>query len=380
MNGDRREVGDALDADGPGRSDSSTWALFRDWCVATEQSALPADPSLLARFLDAHPAGVSTQRRRVAVIDRVHRRCGLAEPGHTVTVRLALNDRRREKAASVRAAAAAIIEQVPVDGWPSGLFGRRDAMILTLLASGMTPTEITVMRRGDIAVDSDDLVISGDHRIPGNLFGDRPGHRPVQIYRRWAQVQSILDRAATTRMVADTLDPNRAPTARTCQTTDSVPAAHASEPLLVRIDRWGHTPWGPDPLTRTSATVLAQAHLTRQPPTHRDRTATPGAGRDTAAAPALHDDCFLDSNYYAHGTAARRRAHERLSDMGSRLDEINDRIESLLYRLADIENALDPERAEHGVKDVRRNRATGQFHGGGIRVDFASPVNPARLR
>ncbi|WP_304119209.1 hypothetical protein, partial [Mycolicibacterium bacteremicum] len=72
--------------------------------------------------------------------------------------------------------------------------------------------------------------------------------------------------------------------------------------------------------------------------------------------------------------------HERLSDMGSRLDEINDRIESLLYRLADIENALDPERAEHGVKDVRRNRATGQFHGGGIRVDFASPVNPARLR
>lgn len=333
MNGDRREVGDALDADGPGRSDSSTWALFRDWCAATDQSALPADPSLLARFLDAHPAGVSTQRRRVAVIDRVHRRCGLAEPGHTVTVRLALNDRRREKAASVRAAAAAIIEEVPVDGWPSGLFGRRDAMILTLLASGMTPTEITVMRRGDIAVDSDDLVISGDHRIPGNLFGDRPGHRPVQIYRRWAQVQSILDRAGSTRMVADTLDPNRAPAAKPCPPPKVVPAARASEPLLVRIDRWGHTPWAPDPLTRISASVLARAHLTRQPPTHRGHITEPGADRETGVLASVPDDVVLDKCYYAYGTAARRNAHERLSDMGERLEEVESRIDALLRQL-----------------------------------------------
>ena len=364
MNTERRWVGSALEGAGSDRS-GSTWSLFCDWCIAADRSALPATASTLARFLDAHPAATSTQRRRVAVIDRVHRRGGLAEPGHTVTVRLALNDRRREKAASVRAAAAAIIEQVPVDGWPSGLFGRRDAMILTLLASGMTPTEITVLRRGDIAVDSDDLVISGDHRIPGNLLGDRPGHRPVEIYRRWAQIQSILDRSGSTRMVADTLDPSRVHAAQPCPPPNVVPAAHASEPLLVRIDRWGHTPWGPDPLTRTSATMLARAHLTRQPPIHRDRTAPPRAGRDTAAAPALHENPMLDNNYYAHGITARRRAHERLSDTTSRLDEIDERIESLLHRLAGIEHALDTERAGHGAQEAHRKHATRQSQEGG---------------
>ncbi|OZE28287.1 hypothetical protein CH262_02910 [Rhodococcus sp. 05-2255-1e] len=327
---------DAADRAGRDLSGLPTWALFCDWCVATAHLALPATASTLARFLVAHPAAASTQRRRVADIDTAHRRRGLAEPGKTVTIRLAVNERRREQADRVRAAAASIIGQVPANGWPGGLFGRRDAMILTLLASGMTPTEITVLRRGDIIVDSSDLVVSEDHRITSNLFGDRPGHEPVAIYRRWAQIQAILDGAATTRMVADALDPNRASAAIACPPPDVVPTARASEPLLVRIDRWGHTPWAPDPLTRTSASVLARAHLTRQPPTHRDRIATPGHSGDTTATPAVQDDVVLGGSYYAYGIAARRRAHERLSDLGSRLDEIDERIEALLCRLDDI--------------------------------------------
>ncbi|WP_145976550.1 hypothetical protein [Rhodococcoides fascians] len=73
----------------------------------------------------------------------------------------------------------------------------------------MTPTEMTALRRGDIGVENSDLVVSGDHRIAAHLFGDRPGHDPVAIHRRWAQVQSLLDAAATTHMVAAALDPNR---------------------------------------------------------------------------------------------------------------------------------------------------------------------------
>lgn len=331
---------DAPDRAGRDLSGSPTWALFRDWCAATEHSALPADPATLTEFLDAHPSTSSTQRRRVADIDIVHRRSGLAEPGHTVTTRLAVNERRRDRTARVRAAATSIIETIPTHGWPHGMFGRRDALILTLLASGMTPTEMTALRRGDIGVENSDLVVSGDHRIAAHLFGDRPGHDPVAIHRRWAQVQSLLDAAATTRMVAAALDPNRTPdSSSSSNSNDAVPAAHANDPLLVRIDRWGHTPWAPDPLTRRSASALTRAHLTGQSPTHPGRITEPGAGRDTTVVHSAWGDVVLDQGYYVRGTAARRDAHERLSDMGARLDEVEDRIDDLLRRLGDIDVA-----------------------------------------
>lgn len=363
MSGDCQRVGDALDSAGLGRSGSSTWLLFCDWCAATDHPPLPADPPTLAQFLDAHPAASSTQRRRVADIDSVHRRSGLAEPGHTVTIRLALGERRSERTTRVRAAAASIIETIPAHGWPQGLFGRRDAMILTLVASGMSPTEITGLRRGDITIDNSDLVVCGDHRIPSELFGDRPGHGPVAIYRRWAQIQTLLDNAATTRMVAAALDPTRSPGADA--SVDAVPAAHTSEPLLVRIDRWGHTPWTPDSLTRRSAVVLTRAHLAGRPPIHRLRTADHDATA-SRAIPLEQDDLVLDGSYYAHGNAARRRAHEQLSDMGARLDEVDDRIDDLLHRLADIADVLDPERVENtAVEDARCGTAGGYFGGGG---------------
>ncbi|MBY6709138.1 MULTISPECIES: recombinase [unclassified Rhodococcus (in: high G+C Gram-positive bacteria)] len=338
MNADRQELGGALGPAGLDRSGSSTWALFRDWCAATERPALPADPSTLAQFLTAHPAAASTQRRRVADIDAVHRRSGLPEPGHAVTIRLAVNGRRRELTAHFRAAATSMIETIPTHGWPHALFGRRDAMILTLVASGMTSTEITVLRRGDITIDGADLVVRGNHRITEDLFGDRSGHGPVAIYRRWAQVQSILDGAVTNRMMADALDPARAGAPRTGDARELIPAARANDPLLVRIDRWGHTPWAPDPLTGRSASILARAHLTGQSPTHRGRITGPGEVPDTAD-PWFEDDFVLDENYYAHGTLARRRAHQRLSDVGARLDEVENRIEELLRKIDSIDVA-----------------------------------------
>ena len=72
---------DASDRAGRDLSGSPTWALFRDWCAATEHSALPADP---------------------------------------VTTRLAVNERRRDRTASVRAAATSIIETIPTHGGPTG--------------------------------------------------------------------------------------------------------------------------------------------------------------------------------------------------------------------------------------------------------------------
>ncbi|MGI1850066.1 hypothetical protein ACRRDU_24360, partial [Rhodococcus sp. SJ] len=63
------------------------WALFADWCTATDHRSIPATPGTLALFLQEHPAAVATQRRRLSAITTVHPRHGYPAPGHTETVR-----------------------------------------------------------------------------------------------------------------------------------------------------------------------------------------------------------------------------------------------------------------------------------------------------
>src|SRR3546814_12842036 len=69
------------------RSAEHTWALFFDWCAATDRPSLPAAPSTLAEFLADHPASVATQRRRVAAVNAAHRTRGMTEPGRSVPIR-----------------------------------------------------------------------------------------------------------------------------------------------------------------------------------------------------------------------------------------------------------------------------------------------------
>src|SRR5258708_34996893 len=114
------------------RTASHTWALFADWCAATGRVALPAQPETLAEFLADHPAQLGTHRRRVTAINSAHRQRGLSEPGRAHAVHAALATRRYQRLQAVADALDEAIGQLPVSGWPHGLFGRRDALVLTL--------------------------------------------------------------------------------------------------------------------------------------------------------------------------------------------------------------------------------------------------------
>jgi len=85
------------------------------------------------------------------------------------------------------------MRQLPVGGWPQGLFGRRDAMVLTLVAAGLTYTEIAALRRGDVRRQGHELAV--DSARPWRLgpAGESAEHGPVPVYSRWARVQEILD-------------------------------------------------------------------------------------------------------------------------------------------------------------------------------------------
>ena len=72
------------------RTYAADWALFTDWCAATDTTALPADPHVVVDFLIGCPAAPGTQRCRVAAIDHHHTAHGHQRPGETVAVRAAL--------------------------------------------------------------------------------------------------------------------------------------------------------------------------------------------------------------------------------------------------------------------------------------------------
>ena len=222
----------------------------------------------------------------------------------------------------------------------------RDALILTLVSGGLTYREISVLRRGDIEVAGLDLIVSGLHRVSPDMLGSHGRSGPVSVYRRWAQVQTMLDRFASISALREFLDPDRSPS---MSASPVMTEQHAKEPLVVRIDRWGYTPWTPEPLTVQSLSALTRAHRTGRPPAHRPRILWTANDPDSAVlqgAEPGRSGFVLDNAYYEHGIRARRDAHIRLAELDDRFDDINDRVDDLLRTLVDI---LD----EHDEHDER---------------------------
>ena len=319
------------------RTVSHTWALFVDWCSATGHVALPAQPEALAEFLADHPGQPGTHRRRVTAINAVHRQAGLPEPGRAHAVHAALATRRHQWLQAVADILGERIRQLPVGGWPQGLFGRRDALILTLVAAGLTYTEIAALRRGDMRRQGHELVI--DSARPWRLgpAGESAEHGPVPVYSRWARVQEILDGFPNARMLAHYFELPPEPVAdRPAPVLD---AGAAERPLIVSIDRWGYTPLHAKPMSAQSIAAITSAHLSGEAPAHRRRTPLPTTGMETATRPAREDSreaTALDPRYYRRGVTARRRAAAWLTDVVDELDGVADRAEQLLEQLAAI--------------------------------------------
>jgi hypothetical protein len=311
--------------------------LFLDWCAATGRVALPAQPETLAEFLADHPARLGTHRRRVTAINSAHRQNGFSEPGRAHAVQAALATHRYLRLQAVGDVVDKCIRQLPVSGWPQGMFGRRDALILTLVAAGLTHSEIAALRRGDIRRQGHGLVIDSGRkwRLGAGLEPDE--HGPTAVYSRWARVQEILDGFPNARMLAHYFEHSPEPMAdRPAPVLD---VRVIEEPLIVSIDRWGYTPLRPTPISEQSIAAITRAHLLGQAPAHRRRTPPPRVGIGAGARPpreGAQDTATLDSRYYRRGVTARRRAHTWLTSVGDELDGVSSRAEELLEQLAAI--------------------------------------------
>ncbi|MGU3586390.1 hypothetical protein ACLBYD_24875 [Rhodococcus sp. C26F] len=307
------------------------WMLFADWCTAADHRPIPATPDTLALFLHEHPATVATQRRRLSAINAVHTGHGYPAPGRTETVRRHLDAARASRLDRLGRLLVQRAAELPITGWPSGLFGRRDALLLVLAATGMTFVDITRLRRRDLRLDGNTLVVttqSGERfRLgPDSETGDNPA---AAMYRRWAEIQAFLDLYPGTHLLRHHLtDP-------TAIISDLLDAEQARQPLLCPIDRWGHLPHG-QPMTAQSVSALVRAHLSGQVPIRR---ALPVLPQDDTGAP-VEADIILDPGYYDRGTTARHRDIEALEDLNDVFDEIEARTDALLENLVGVLEGL----------------------------------------
>ncbi|BAH56185.1 hypothetical protein [Rhodococcus opacus] len=316
--------------------DRHVWALFADWCAATDQPQTPATPQQLARFLCENPAALATQRRRVSVINTVHRRQGHPAPGTDEAIRRALNTTRAARLHRVSAVVAERIPNIPTAGWPAGFFGRRDRFILALAAAGVGFEQLARLRRRDLTATGDrgaplQLCIDGD-RID---LPESPEIPLAAIYRDWIEVLGFLDRNHATTTIAKHVKAGRDLT--------GFDAGYRADdrPLLTSINRWGHTPLDPAPPTARAITAIVHAHLAGTAPAHILPPPKPRPRPRQAESPdryPIDDGRVLDPHYYERGTAARRSAHHDLTNVTDLLDDIEDRADQLLAELDGILN------------------------------------------
>ncbi|WP_235687069.1 hypothetical protein [Tomitella gaofuii] len=318
------------------------WALFIDWCAATDTAALPAAPATLAEFLAEHPATPATQRRRMSAINHAHTLCGLPAPGRSEPIREILDARRAARLAALRHRADEVMALLPASGWPCGLFGRRDAALLALAAAGMSYAAIAGLRRRDLTA----LNVGGSTvttaRLPAPLPDDG-----VAALHRWAAVLEFVDTHPSTHALAGRLHRAALPDA----------VAHLRSPgapVFTRIDRWGYLPLAPQPLTAAAIGMIVRAHLTGTAPGHAPPPREPAADRPRPATGTAIAEPVRLGAYFDRGIAARRRDHTRLAGLDALIDDIGTQADEILERTLAIldEEAATTGRAQH-TSDIR---------------------------
>lgn len=318
-----------------GAKDRAVWGLFDDWCAAVDRVALPADPVTLAQFIAENPAALATQRRRITTINTVHRTAKHPAPGSADTIRRMLNRARAARLSHLATTVAEIIDRLPTSGWTAGLFGRRDGLVLLLAASGLGFEQISALRRGDLHVDGEALVVGSVHPIRLDPFTHPGSLSPAQVYRRWLQILEFQDRAPSTDLLAKRLEADTLPTKYLPRTvTEEVAAQRLSAPLFIPIDRWGHTPFDRSALSAQSIARILAAHVAGKSPMHRPHRRRPHPDEvSDAYQPEAYHETVLDDRYYESGLEARRTAHKSLTDVTAALDDVEDRADAILEKL-----------------------------------------------
>ena len=163
--------------------------------------------------------------------------------------------------------AAARIRELPVTGWPAGLFGRRDALVLWLVCrAGLPAADITALRCGDLTLPtSDAVVIGGGHDVqipvdPTDPFGLLP------VWKRWMRVRNLMaTHPGTTPLVAPLTNAHPVDLHQPPVLTPPPSPVQPGYALIPALDQWGHQQALPGydeaGLSRSAVSAILATHL-----------------------------------------------------------------------------------------------------------------------
>lgn len=329
------------------------WRAFHLWCQAVEQDPLPASPATILQYVTENPAKWATQARRLAAINRIHLEHGHQPPGADPTVTDAIKRLRPTPAVRPSVPDPAALNQalirIPLGGWPTGMFGRRDALLLTLRYRAKLSLEQLV------ALTSDDLHLGQDRQLCVQTSGrvivlpptDHPRTCPACIWRRWRTILTLAAGRASNRTLKERLkDPDPTPTTHNCCTPPTGTGPRVALPVFMPIDRWGSLPGIFTPTTTRTAIALAADHLSDRPTAHPavidvdeavDLLVEPesSTGRQPIAARATDY-----APIYAAGLAARQLAVAQLRKVDKDLDDVDRAADALNSRILELSDYL----------------------------------------
>ncbi|WP_157224338.1 hypothetical protein [Nocardia paucivorans] len=279
------------------------WREFWRWAAAAEIAELPGGgfpASAVLAYLEEVGGTLATRRGRVTAINEAHRCERTPVPGEAEAIRRALNPDRGARLDASRARADALLPQLPVTGWPEGLRGRRDAVIVLLGTSGLRWAQIAALIQRDIRVTDTAVTVGAQPLVELPATGD-PQTCPVTVFRRW---HAVLAHAPDPRghLIAE----------RILTDTD-----HGPEPEL--LEHFADQPY----LTDFDARGIAAGYIGELDPLPAETIAAITLGL-VLPEPARAAVGVLDSDYYERGVAARHRDQRILDE----LDDILDRIDA----------------------------------------------------
>lgn len=272
------------------------WGFFTDWCVAAGYTSLPAGADTVIAFLEENPAAPATWARRVAAISYMHTTQGYPSPGRHPAVVDMIRAAAGKPALDPTARRlppgqlAAVLRGIPSHGWPAGLMGRRDRLLLVLAhAAGLTHGRLHELRVGNLTVDDGDLLIdAGSGADPVTLPAVGASDVcPGCVWLRWGRVLSLAARYPGVRVLRDALHrthPLTPGSAHLCRTER--PGIGPEGPVLLAADQYGYLT-AHHPLSTRSISRILTAHATGRPPTYRFPGPTP-IGHAGPGAAAVH--------------------------------------------------------------------------------------------
>jgi site-specific recombinase XerD len=184
------------------RADWRDWAA---WCSRSGNRALPAEPRAVRDYLVDLAAGkkISTLRRRMAAIARVHKQAGQPFKADDPVIENALRRLAREKGTAPKGRDPLMTDELGrmVKRMPEGLRGIRDRAILLLgFAAAVRRSELVDLNVNDIAWRRDGVSLAirrskGDQTGEGQfvdvLYGRRESTCPVRALKRWLEAAKI---------------------------------------------------------------------------------------------------------------------------------------------------------------------------------------------